>query len=364
MGILGGGQLGRMLIEAASRLNVPVLSLDVGTQAPAKQISSADHVDGSFSDSSKIQELASKADILTVEIEHVDAGALQQIADACASTGGRSGKGLKIRPSPDVIRIIQDKYQQKLHLADKGVPVADYLPIEPQGTSLEPSINDAIAQFGLPLMLKSRTQAYDGKGNYLLRKKEDIKQAIEALGNGQRKLYAERFAAFEAEIAVMVVKSATGEVKSYDPVETIHKDNICHLVKAPLRRGQRGTSDRARAFAEHAITALGDGAVGIFGVEMFLLPDSEPNLRLSLERSINLTINRHTSYKRNCTKTTQFRSPYYRSVPYITIRKPSASYSRATTWLNCFEGAINSNVESIGQIQQHGRDQESRLCFT
>lgn len=275
VGILGGGQLGRMLIEAASRLNVPVLSLDVGAQAPAKQISSADHVDGSFSDSKKIQELAAKSDVLTVEIEHVDAGALQQIADACASTGGRSGKGIKIRPSPDVIRVIQDKYQQKLHLADKGVPVADYLPIESQGTSLEASINDAILKFGLPLMLKSRTQAYDGKGNYLLRNKEDIPQAIQALGNGERKLYAERFAAFEAEIAVMVVKSATGEVKSYDPVETVHKDNICHLVKAPLRRGQRGTSDRARAFAEQAITALGEGAVGIFGVEMFLLPQGE-----------------------------------------------------------------------------------------
>lgn len=275
VGILGGGQLGRMLIEAASRLNVPVLSLDVGAQAPAKQISSADHVDGSFSDSSKIQELAAKADILTVEIEHVDAGALQEIADACASSGGRSGKGIQVRPSPDVIRVIQDKYQQKLHLAAQDVPVADFLPIDSLAGSLEECIHGAIAKFGLPLMLKSRTQAYDGKGNYLLRKEEDIPQAIQALGNGQRQLYAERFAAFEAEIAVMVVKSATGEVKSYDPVETVHKDNICHLVKAPLRRGRRGTTDRARAFAEQAITALGPGAVGIFGVEMFLLPDGK-----------------------------------------------------------------------------------------
>lgn len=308
VGILGGGQLGRMLIEAASRLNVPVLSLDVGSQAPAKQISSADHVDGSFSDSKKIHELAAKADILTVEIEHVDTHALQEIEETYASKGGRSGKGVKVRPSSRLIRVIQDKYQQKLHLADKGVPVAEYVPIEGEGSSLEASVNDAISQFGLPLMLKSRTQAYDGKGNYLLRKQEDIQTAIQALGNGQRKLYAERFAAFEAEIAVMVVRSAAGEVKSYDPVETVHKDNICHLVKAPLRRGQRGTSAKATAFAEQAIKAFGDDAVGIFGVEMFLLPDGEHLALLLSEpyaRLMHLLTahGRILTHQRDCTKT-------------------------------------------------------------
>jgi phosphoribosylaminoimidazole carboxylase len=294
-----------MLIEAASRLNVPVLSLDVGTSAPAKQISSADHVDGSFSDSSKIQELASKSDILTVEIEHVDATALQKIADDCKTSGGRSGKGIQIHPSPAVIRVIQDKYQQKLHLEKQGVPVADFLPIE--GSSIESSISEAISKFGLPLMLKSRTQAYDGKGNYLLKEEKDVADAIKALGDGQRDLYAERFARFEAEIAVMVVKSATGEVKSYDPVETVHKDNICHLVKAPLRRGTRGTSDRARAFAEQAISALGDGAVGIFGVEMFLLPDGKLDLSSIVHGSLadpDGISNRHASGKRDSASST------------------------------------------------------------
>lgn len=277
VGILGGGQLGRMLIEAASRLNVKVLSLDVGSSAPAKQISSAEHVDGSFSDSSKIQELASKSDILTVEIEHVDAAALQAIRDSHTSSGGRSGKGIKVHPSPEIIKVIQDKYEQKIHLAEQDVPVADFMPIEEQegAGGLERSIKAAIKAYGLPLMLKSRTQAYDGKGNYLLRKESEIQQAISALGNGSRKLYAERFAAFEAEIAVMVIKSSTGELKSYDPVETVHKDNICHLVRAPLRKGRRGTSKQARAFAEKAIEALGEGAIGIFGVEMFLLPDGK-----------------------------------------------------------------------------------------
>ena len=270
VGVLGGGQLGRMLIEAASRLNIKVLALDPSANAPAKQISSAAHLDGSFSDAAKIHELAGQVDVLTVEIEHVDAGALADL-----KSEGRSGKGVQVHPSPAVILTIQDKYQQKLHLVQKKLPVADFLPVEGRSDSdaLEKSILQAIDSFGLPLMLKSRTQAYDGKGNYLLRTQDDIRNAISALGNGSRPLYAERFASFECEIAVMVVKGANGEVKSYDPVETVHKDSICHLVKAPLRRGRRGTTERARKFAEEAISAFGEGAIGIFGVEMFLLPD-------------------------------------------------------------------------------------------
>ena len=276
VGVLGGGQLGRMLIEAASRLNVPVLVLDPGRNSPAKQISSAAHLHGSFSDSAQIQQLASQVDVLTVEIEHVDAAALQRIRDENKSSGGRSGKGIAVHPSPETILTIQDKYEQKIHLANRSLPVADFLPVEgADSASLEKSILAAVESFGLPLMLKSRTEAYDGKGNYLLKSKDDIANAIAALGNGRRPLYAERFAKFECEIAVMVARSANGEVRSYDPVETVHKDSICHLVRAPLRRGRRGTSDRAREFAETAITAFGEGAVGIFGVEMFLLPDGE-----------------------------------------------------------------------------------------
>lgn len=284
VGVLGGGQLGRMLIEAASRLNIAVLALDPAANSPAKQISSAPHLDGSFSDATKIQELAAKVDVLTVEIEHVDAGALAKVRDENSRSGGRSGKGVKVHPSPETILTIQDKYEQKIHLSNHGLPMADFLPVE---GDLDKSILAAIESFGLPLMLKSRTQAYDGKGNYLLKSKDDISNAVKALGNGSRPLYAERFASFECEIAVMVVKGANGEVKSYDPVETVHKDSICHLVKAPLRRGGRGTAERARKFAETAISAFGEGAVGIFGVEMFLLPSGEP-ICLSVEALYSL----------------------------------------------------------------------------
>lgn len=287
VGVLGGGQLGRMAVEAGSRLNIQVLVLDPAAKSPAKQISSAPHLDGSFSDPAKIAELAAQVDVLTVEIEHVDAGALQTIYDKNADQGGRSGRGVRVRPGPSVILTIQDKYNQKVHLSKAGLPVADFVAIE--SASSKTSIESAIKLYGLPVMLKSRTQAYDGRGNYLLRDSSEIDQAIKALGNGSRPLYAERFAPFEAEIAVMVVRSASGQIRSYDPVETVHKDNICHLVRAPLRRGKRGTAARARKFAEEAIAAFGDDAVGIFGVEMFMMPDGEPRERTVLGRGCVLS---------------------------------------------------------------------------
>ena len=278
VGVLGGGQLGRMFVEAASRLNVQVVLLDVGHAAPAKQInylpesssssssSSAhpqQHVDGAFSDPEKITEVAKKVDVLTIEIEHVDAKQLQHVLD--------QGIVPAVHPLPSTIAMIQDKYEQKLHLVSKKVAVADFLPIE---DDLPQSIRQAGAKFGYPLMLKSRTHAYDGKGNFVCKSEANIPAAIEALGGGKRKLYAERWAPFSMEVAVMVVRSASGVVQSYPAVETIHKDNICHTVFAPLRSStDRTIPARARDLAERAVATF--GGAGVFGVEMFLMPNGE-----------------------------------------------------------------------------------------
>ncbi|KDN43969.1 putative phosphoribosyl-5-aminoimidazole carboxylase [Tilletiaria anomala UBC 951] len=271
VGVLGAGQLGRMFVEAASRLNVKVLLLDSGTVSPAKQInyqphdpssstSISQHVDGSFSDPDKIIELAKRVDVLTVEIEHVDAMQLQRVLD--------QGLVKAVHPLPSTILVIQDKYEQKIHLQLHNIPVADFLPID---DSLAASVQTAAEHFGYPLMLKSRTQAYDGKGNYVVKSEGDISAAVQALGGGKRKLYAERWAPFVKEVAVMVVRSASGIVRSYPAVETIHKDNICHTVFAPLRHSDANVPEQARAIAEMAVATF--GGAGIFGVEMFLMPD-------------------------------------------------------------------------------------------
>ncbi|RDB20234.1 phosphoribosylaminoimidazole carboxylase [Hypsizygus marmoreus] len=264
VGILGGGQLGRMLAASASRLGVKVVILDVGDSGPAKQILAPTaehlaHVDGSFADPQKIRELAEKVDVLTVEIEHVDVTTLEEIQDSA------SHLGLAIHPSPSTIHIIQDKYRQKLHLASTGSPVSEFANVDSDAGS----ILAAVEELGLPLMLKSRTLAYDGRGNFVIRHVSDIHQAVLALGDTP--LYAEKWVPFSKEIAVMVVRTNDGDVRSYPVVETIHKDNICHLVFAPLRSCDPTLSQRARDIAEAAVKTF-TGA-GVFGVEMFLMED-------------------------------------------------------------------------------------------
>ena len=283
VGVLGAGQLGRMFVEAAARLNVQVRLLDVGDTAPAKQINylpgpdgKSKHIDGSFADPQKIRELAKQVDVLTIEIEHVDAVQLQKVLDDKLVDA--------VHPLPSTIALIQDKYLQKVHLAAKGLPLAEYVTAGPehmsQATDVAQARSAQIAAiseigkvFGFPLMLKSRTHAYDGKGNYLVRSADEATAAVAALGDGKRGLYVEKLAPFEREVAVMVVRSASGEVRAYPAVETVHKNSICHTVFAPLRTADPGVEARARKIAEEAVATF--GGAGVFGVEMFLMPDGE-----------------------------------------------------------------------------------------
>ncbi|ORY83502.1 Phosphoribosylaminoimidazole carboxylase [Leucosporidium creatinivorum] len=308
-----------MLLQAASPMAIPIVVLDPEVTAPAKQVSQpsvmplADpplqHVDGAFTSLGMISQLAQQVDILTIEIEHVDVDALEHVANEFKTTGGRSGQGVKVYPAPSIIRTIQDKYAQKVHLQGQGIPVAPFLPITSSpATSLGSNPRDALResvlsaahQFGYPLMLKSRHLAYDGKGNFVLKSADGIDEALQALipeaslATGKPiadRLYAEKWAPFVKEVAVMVVRGVDGQTRSYPAVETIHRDSVCHIVYAPLRPvdtptsgigkeqrgmgklGEKSVDRRAQEAAEKAIDALGEGAVGVFGVEMFLLPD-------------------------------------------------------------------------------------------
>ncbi|KAI0922148.1 phosphoribosylaminoimidazole carboxylase ade2, variant 3 [Taiwanofungus camphoratus] len=250
-----------MLAASASLLNIDVVILDAGEHTPAKQVvapraPNLSHINGSFTDPVKIRELSSKVDVLTVEIEHVDVNVLEEV---------QAKVPLGVHPGPSTIRVIQDKFIQKQHLFSHGCPVSDYIQVD---TTVE-AICQAAEKLGLPLMLKSRTLAYDGRGNFVIHSLSRIEEAISALGN--RPLYAEKWVPFVKEVAVMVVRSSTGEVCSYPAVETIHKDNICHLVFAPLRGRDPTVSTRARAVAEAAVKTF--SGAGVFGVEMFLMED-------------------------------------------------------------------------------------------
>ncbi|WPH00453.1 Hypothetical protein R9X50_00328200 [Acrodontium crateriforme] len=253
VGVLGGGQLGRMLVEAANLLDIRVNFLDAAGSS-AKQVSNHDgHVEGSFKDAESIRKLAAKSDVVTVEIEHVDTKILEEIADK-----------VDVQPSWKTIRTIQDKYLQKEHLQKHGVATAQSLPLaEPTIAELE----KASASLGLPLMLKSRREAYDGRGNFPVKSKDDFKAALEALG-GNKDLYAEKWANFKIELAVMVVKTKD-QVLSFPTVETIHENSICKLTYAPARGVSSAVNKKAQALARDAVGCF--WGKGVFGVEMFLL---------------------------------------------------------------------------------------------
>ncbi|KAF2821660.1 phosphoribosylaminoimidazole carboxylase [Ophiobolus disseminans] len=254
VGVLGGGQLGRMLIEAANRLNIQVNVLDAAA-SPAKQISAHDgHIEGSFKDAAAVKKLAQISDVVTVEIEHVDTNMLEEVASEVI-----------VEPSWKTLRIIKDKYAQKHHLKEHGVAVADSIDLEGKGPD---GLKEVGTQYGYPFMLKSKTEAYDGRGNFVVKSEESVDAAIEALGN--RPLYAERWADFRLELAVMVVKTKDG-VLTFPTVETVHEDSICKLTYAPPRDVSEATAQRAQDLAKKAISAF-EGK-GVFGVEMFLLKD-------------------------------------------------------------------------------------------
>ncbi len=282
IGILGGGQLGRMLTEAANRLNISVVILDA-EGSPAKQINAhPDHVTGSFTNPPSIRQLAEECDVLTVEIEHVDTDVLEELSTGTAIREDWrlvSSTKVEIQPSWKTIRVIQDKYHQKEHLLGHGISTARSVAMEKH--SIE-ELEQVAEQLGYPFMLKSRTEAYDGRGNYPIRSGPEIRTGLAALRD--RPLYAEQWANFTKELAVMVVKTGNEATNDWEKattafpvVETVHEDSICKLVYAPARSVSDVVMQKAQDLARRAVA--GFWGKGVFGVEMFLLEDGKPEAR-------------------------------------------------------------------------------------
>jgi len=172
IGILGGGQLGKMLALEAAKMGIKVKVLDPTPGCPASTV--AEQVVGSFRDADAVKRFASDVDVLTVEIEHIDADAME------AAT---SASGIEVQPTPNTIRIIQDKFRQKQHFAESGVPLPEFREIKCARCAA--SAGDA---FGFPYMLKSKTLAYDGRGNAVVDSPEGIESAVAALGGYEKGL--------------------------------------------------------------------------------------------------------------------------------------------------------------------------------
>ncbi len=280
IGIVGGGQLGRMLTLAALPLGFRVVVVDPGANCPAAQVG-AEQIVANLYDADALKLLAKKADFITVEIEHLDTKVLEELA----------ASGAHINPAPSTIRLIQDKFAQKEFLASAGVPVAPFCEITDPASALK-----ALESYGGSMIIKTRHGAYDGRGNMVVRSVIEVEKALSTFDG--RELYAEALVDFELELATMVARSTAGDVVVYPITQTIHERNICveTLTPAPVATDKL---EQAKAVAQN-VAGLLEGA-GTFGIEMFLTQGGQ-----ILVNEIAPRVHNSGHYTTEATRTSQF----------------------------------------------------------
>lgn len=256
LGIIGGGQLGMMLTEAAKKMNEhisDVIVLDPTKNCPASKVG-ARQIVGDFKDKNAIVELSLQSDIITYEIESGDSEVLESISS-----------GVAINPTPTTLRIIQDKYLQKKFLRENGLPVPDFMAID----SVEDA-NEKIKSFGYPVMLKARRDAYDGRGNFRIENPGEVTNAYEQFSG--RPTMLEKIVDFQMEVSVVAARNTKGQIATYPLVENIHEENILKLTIAPARVNKK-ISEEAENIAKKTMEVF-HGA-GVFGIEMFVTKDDQ-----------------------------------------------------------------------------------------
>lgn len=252
IGIIGGGQLGKMMTTAAKQMGFHVTILDPVKDCPAAQVADKQIV-ADYSDRKSIANLVKKSKVTTFEFEHIDSEILIEMA----------ASGYNICPDPRTLQVIQNKLTQKEMLHKNGIPVPAFLPV----TNRE-DIVKAVEELSFPVLLKACTGGYDGKGNYLIKETSDIDKALEALGGSS--LMVEAFVPFICEVSVIVARNAAGQVTTYPLSENEHEENILIRNIVPARVSET-VALRAREIAADVMELF--KGVGIYCVEMFVTKD-------------------------------------------------------------------------------------------
>jgi 5-(carboxyamino)imidazole ribonucleotide synthase len=249
IGIVGGGQLGKMIAAEAKRMAMRVIVLDPLQDCPASSIADKVIV-GNFSDEQKIYELANEVDTLTYEIELANSRALSNLVK----------QGFPVNPTPNTLFIIQNKYRQKKFLKENGIKVPDFELIEN-----EYQLKNLCFRYGFPIMLKACEESYDGRGNYLITNEKEISKAYSFFG--KRECMIEEHIDFKKEVSIMIARNTLGDISYFPVVENIHINNILDTTIAPA-----DISDDLRIkvidMATKTIECLHGS--GIFGIEMFI----------------------------------------------------------------------------------------------
>jgi len=254
IGVLGGGQLGRMLAHAGHRLGYRFVTLDPTPDSPCGQ--TAAQIVAAYDDQTAAQELAGRSDVITYEFENVDANVAAMLETESYVPQGSA-----------LLYTTQHRLREKRAIEAAGVRVAPYAEI----VSLE-SLREAAAKLGLPAVLKTATGGYDGKGQWVLREEAELEQAWAEASRAGTQLVLEKFITFDKEISVIAARSPSGEVKTFPPAENIHVHNILHLSIIPARIGAEVVSEAERLAVSIAETL---GVVGLIAVELFLTADGQ-----------------------------------------------------------------------------------------
>jgi 5-(carboxyamino)imidazole ribonucleotide synthase len=247
VGILGGGQLGRMIALAGYPLGVRCTVLDPAAESCAAQV--CPHIRGEFDDFQALYQLAQVSDVVTYEFENVPVGSARWLAER-----------VPVFPPPRALEVSQDRLVEKTFFRSLGIPTPSFAAIDERH-----DFDQAIAEIGLPAVLKTRRFGYDGKGQVVIRNKADVDPAWEKLGG--RPLILEGFVRFDRELSILAVRGRDGQIATYPLVENEHRDSILHRSVAPASATGEELTERAAEYASRVLSEL--DYVGVLAIEWF-----------------------------------------------------------------------------------------------
>jgi len=248
IGILGGGQLGRMLSVAAARLGFKCHIFEPSTEPPAGQVAHR-VTTASYDNTSALREFAASVDVITYEFENIPTGALDVLEALCP-----------VHPNREALRISQDRLSEKEFLQELGLKTAPFATVD----SLS-DLEQAVNLIGKPAILKTRRLGYDGKGQARVNDASDLEAAHASMAGAPALL--EGFVDFTYEVSVIGARGQDGQVACFDPGENVHLDGILHTTRVPARLSSSQRTD-AVLIAARVLNAL--DYVGVIGVELFV----------------------------------------------------------------------------------------------
>lgn len=248
LGVLGGGQLGRMFALRARVMGYRVVVLEPDPRSPAGQVAD-EQIEAAYDDASALDLLAERCAAVTTEFENVPAGSLERLA-----------RSVPVHPSAAAVSVTQERIAEKSFLRDQGFATADFAPVRQ-----DDDIERAIAVTGLPAILKTARLGYDGKGQAVTASPEEVRAAFARFGG--MPCILERRLALETEVSVVLARGVDGQVVSFPAGENEHRNGILHTTTVPAR-----ISAELAAEAERLACAVAErlGYVGVLGVEMFV----------------------------------------------------------------------------------------------